>query len=160
MHIGAPYSCGDLDRGMAMQWFFDCRRVDVVSAPDNQFLLPAGEPEVTVGVAASEIAGIEPAPAVTKFHPDAYVLLRPGIAREHVWTGDNQLADLIRNAIPYIAAAFIGHHGFHCLTGETKTNRTNPALAERWVYATNAGTFREAVALKDSYSCTILDSAN
>src|ERR1700686_2665144 len=159
MHIRAPYSCGDLDCGMAMQWFFDCRRVDVVSAPDNQLLLPAGEPEVTVGVAASEIAGIEPAPAVTKFHPDATVLLRPGIAREHVWAGDNQLADLIRNAIPYIPPRSIDHHGFHCLTGQTKTNRTDPALAKQWVNAANAGTFREAVAFKDSYSCTILESA-
>src|ERR1700675_1997458 len=98
---------------MPMQWFFDCRRVDVVSAPDNQLLLPAGEPEVTVGVAASEIAGVEPEPAVTTFHPDATVLLRPRIANEHVWPGDNQLPDLIRNAIPYMPAGFIDHHCFH-----------------------------------------------
>jgi hypothetical protein len=61
---------------MAMQCLFDCRRVDVVSTPDNQLLLPAGEPEVTVGIAASQVARIQPAPAATGFQPDAAVLLR------------------------------------------------------------------------------------
>ena len=51
-------------------------------------------------IAAAEISGIEPESAVTTFHPDATVLLRPCIANEHVWPGDNQLANLIRNAIP------------------------------------------------------------
>src|SRR5579871_5425656 len=102
---------------MAVKWFLDCRRVDVVSATDNQLLLPAGEPEITVGVATADVSGIEPAAAVTQFHPDPAILFRPRIAAEHVGTGNHQLARFVHSAVTQVPSVFVDDHGLHRLTG-------------------------------------------
>ena len=57
-------------------------------------LLPAGEPEVAVGILPPEIAGVEPALAVD-VDPQILVVLRIEIAREHVGAADGDRSDLV-----------------------------------------------------------------
>ena len=47
--------------GCSQQHVLDVARVDVVAAPDDQVLHPVDDGEVSVGVEAADVAGVEPA---------------------------------------------------------------------------------------------------
>jgi hypothetical protein len=54
-----------------VQRFFDAGRVDVVAAANDEFLLPAREVEVAFRVLAAQVAGVQPASAVTEVQPQS-----------------------------------------------------------------------------------------
>ena len=76
------------------QRILDQLRIDVVPAPDDQFLAPTGEPEIAVRILPPEIAGIETARAFN-IDPQIPVVLRIEIACEDVGPLDGDRSDLV-----------------------------------------------------------------
>ena len=105
---------------MAMKGFLDRRRVDVVPAPNDQFFLATGQPEVTVDVAAAEVAGVEPARAVAEIEPQRPVLIGAQVAVEYVRPGDDEQSILVHRAVTQIPPRVVHDDRFHRLEGDAK----------------------------------------
>src|SRR5262249_31784860 len=79
----------------------DDRRIDVVAAADDHVLDAAGEPEIAVGVEASEVARVEPAVASEY----AVVVLRLEIAGRDAGSPDHDHANLVDRAFAHDPSA-------------------------------------------------------
>jgi hypothetical protein len=71
MRVWAAHGSRKLHGRVAVQRFFDARRVDVVAAANDELLLPAGEVEGAFRVLAAQVAGVQPASAVTEVQPQS-----------------------------------------------------------------------------------------
>ena len=116
------------DRRMVRQSVLDDPRIDVVPSPDDQLLLASGQPEVAVGVASAEIAGIEPAFAVD-IDPEALVVARVEVALEDVRPADRDDADLVCLGHSVKAPVAAQHDGGHSLVRDRQADRARTSLA-------------------------------
>ena len=73
IRIRAADGGGHGDRGVLVQSVLDQLRIDVVSASDDEFLASAREPEISVGILAAEITGIEP-PLAIDIDPEVLIV--------------------------------------------------------------------------------------
>ncbi len=55
------------DIGMGVEELFDLPRVDILAAPDDHVLRPAGYPDVSILVHDRQVSGVEPAVLVYGF---------------------------------------------------------------------------------------------
>src|SRR5437773_10520079 len=74
---------------VAEQHLFDLAGVDVVAAGDDQLAGAAGDGEIAIGAAPTQVAGVEPAFGVERFGRGLGLL---PIAFEDVWTAHLDLA--------------------------------------------------------------------
>ncbi|MNN44781.1 hypothetical protein D3C81_1590880 [compost metagenome] len=146
--IGAADCSGQGDGGMRLQSLLDLLGIDVVAATDDQLLLAAGQPEVTLRILATQIARIQPALAVD-IDPKALVMTLLQIAIEQVRTADRDEADLIHAGVAQVLSRIIEQDRAHILVGDPYPDGADMALAMGRIDRGNAGALGEAVTFKN-----------
>ena len=158
VRVGAAHRGGERDLRMPVQRLLDRGRIDVVPAADDQLLLAAGQPEVTVRVLAAEIAGIEPAPLVSAVDPELRVLGRIEVAGEDIGAGDRDRARFVDLGLALITARVVEDQHLHVLMGNPQADRADASFTLGRIDRTDASAFGQTIAFEDADAGGLLEA--